>query len=117
MLSNVIWIGWNHLRYHFGQAKATRMCKHNVAYKGFLIFVVLFCAYMQWSPVVDLDYVWINGHEHYVGASGSHQIDEVVTPTLLQSVRPNLEDSAPHLLPPAVAQSTERLVPATTLRL
>ena len=93
------------------------MCKRNVAYKGFLIFIVLFCAYMQWSPVVDLDYVWINGHEHYVGASRSHQMDKVVTPTLLQSVSPYLEDSASDCLPPAVAQSTERLVPATTLRL
>ena len=69
MLSNEIWICWNHQRYHFGRAKATRMCPGNVAYKGFLIFIVLFCAYMQWSPVVDLDYVWINGHEHYGGAS------------------------------------------------
>jgi hypothetical protein len=28
----------------------------NVGYKGFVICMVLFCAYMQWSPVVDLDY-------------------------------------------------------------
>ena len=39
--------------------------------------MVLFCAYMQWSPAVDLDYVWINGHEHYVGAANQHQMDSI----------------------------------------
>jgi hypothetical protein len=38
----------------------------NVAFKAFVICMVLFCAYMQWSPVVDLDYVWINGHTERV---------------------------------------------------
>jgi hypothetical protein len=93
------------------------MSKRNVAYMGFVICMVLFCAYMQWSPVVDLDYVWINGQEHYVGASQNHPMDNLVMPTLLQSLNANLEYPAADLRLPPMAQSTERLVPATTLRL
>ena len=98
-------------------AKPTRMYKRNVAYTFFVIFMVMFCAYKQWSPVVDLDYVWINGQEHNVGASNPHPIDNLVMSTLLQSVSPHLEESAPDPLPPPLGQSTERLVPTTTLRL
>jgi hypothetical protein len=88
-----------------------------VAYKSFLILMVLFCAYMQWSPIVDFDYVWINGHEHYVGAANPHQAGTVVTFSQTQSVSPHVEDSEPQFLPLPVAQSAERLIPATTLRL
>jgi hypothetical protein len=70
----------------------------NVAYKGFVICIVLFCAYMQWSPVVDLDYVSVNGHEHYVGAANPHEMG-MVAPIILRPVRTYLEDFAPHLLP------------------
>ena len=89
----------------------------NVAYKGFVICMVLFCAYMQWSPVVDLDYVWINGHEHCVGAANAHQMDSMVMPALPQSVGAFLDDSACQLPALPVTQSTERMAPATTLRL
>ena len=89
----------------------------NAAYKCFVICVALFCPYMQSSPVVDFDYVWINGHEHYVGAANSHQVDNVLVPLLLQPVRTYLEDSAPYSLPWAVEPSTARPVPAPTLRL
>ena len=93
------------------------MHKGNLAYKAITICMVLFCVYMQWSPVADLDYVWINGHEHYVGASNPHQMGKVVTPTALTFVSPHPEDSAPHLLSPPVVRSTDRTIPATTLRL
>ena len=88
-----------------------------VAYKGFVICLVLFCAYMQWSPVVDLDYVLINGHEHDVGTASPHQMDSLVLPTLLQLVGTLLDDFARHFLMLPTTQSTERLIPAPTLRL
>ena len=93
------------------------MYNPNIARKGFLIFIVLFCAYMQLSPVVDLDYVWINGHEHYIGAAIPHSTGTVISPPLLQSLSPQLEESAHYLPPQLIAQFTEQLVPATTLRL
>jgi hypothetical protein len=89
----------------------------NVAYNGFVICMVLFCAYMQWSPVVDLDYIWINGHEHCVGAANPHQMDSTVMATPPQPVEAFLHDSACQLVTLPVTQSTERLAPATTLRL
>jgi len=92
------------------------MEKRNIAWKGFLILMVLFCAYMQWSPVVDLDYVWINGHEHYVGAANPHQMGNLVMPSLVRPVSDHLEEFATYLPPFAVEQSMA-LVPATTLRL
>jgi hypothetical protein len=102
----------------FGHVKATKMYKRNVAYKCFLIFVVLFCAYMQWSPVVDLDYVWINGHEHYVGATTPHQTGKVVVPILLQPVGRHPAGFALDLLLPLPAeQSMAPRVPCPTLRL
>ena len=92
---------------------------HNkdVAYKCFLIGMVLFCAYMQWSPVVDFDYVWINGYEHCVGASNPHGVDTLVTPTPAQPVGAVLADSAFPLLMLPVTQSMERLMPVAALRL
>ena len=48
------------------QWEKKKMHNGNVAFKAFVICMVLFCAYMQWSPVVDLDYVWINGHTERV---------------------------------------------------
>jgi hypothetical protein len=89
----------------------------NIAYKGFVICMVLFCTYMQWSPVVDLDYVWLNGHEHYVGAAKPHQMGKMAVLVLLQPVRTHFEDFASHLWPLPAKQSTARLVPAPTLRL
>jgi hypothetical protein len=93
------------------------MHNRNVGYKGFVICMVLFCAYMQWSPVVDLDHVWINGHEHNVGTANPHQMDGVAMTTPPQPVEAFLEDSVSQLLALPVTQSTERLDPAITLRL
>ena len=93
------------------------MCQRSVAYKGLLICMVLFCAYMQWSPVVDLDYVWINGHEHYVGAASPHQAGKMAVPNVTQAGGAILEDFAPQFQPLRFAQSATRLAPSTTLRL
>ena len=88
-----------------------------VTYKGFVVFLILFCAYMQWSPVVDLDYVWLNGHEHYVGAANPHPLGKAIVPVLLEPINAHLEGSAPHLRLLPVKQFTERLTPDLTLRL
>lgn len=93
------------------------MRQRNVAYKGFLICMIAFCAYMQWSPTVDLDYVWINGHEHYVGAASPHQAGKVVAPVVTQAVEAMFEDFTPQFEPLQLAQSASRLAPPTTLRL
>ena len=93
------------------------MCQRNVAYKGFLISMVLFCAYMQWSPTVDLDYLWINGQEHYIGAASPHPVGKMVIPALPRPIGEVLQDSAPQLGLLPVAQSATRLAPPTTLRL
>ena len=93
------------------------MYKRNAAYTGFLIFMVLFCAYMQWSPVVDLDYVWINGHEHYVGAASPHQAGKMVVPIVTQDGGAILQDLAPQFQPLLLTPSANRLAPPTTLRL
>lgn len=89
----------------------------SLACKALVIGMVLFCAYMQWSPVVDLDYVWINGHEHYVGAANPHPMGSMILSALPQPVAALLDDFwRPRLMLPVI-QSTERLVRATTLRL
>lgn len=88
----------------------------NVAYKGFVICMVLFCAYMQWSPVVDFDYVRISGHEHNVGAANSHQMDNLVMLTSPQPVGAFLDDSKCQVLTFQVTESTDRPETATTLR-
>jgi hypothetical protein len=93
------------------------MRNDSVAYKAFVICLVLFCAYMQWSPVVDLDYVWLNGQEHYVGAANPHQLGKAAVPILMEPVRAHLEDFSPYLVLPPVEQRTERLSPVPTLRL
>ena len=93
------------------------MYPRSLAYKGSLICMVLFCAYMQWSPVVDLDYVWINGHEHYVGAASPHQAGKMVVPVVTQTAGAILEDFAPQFQPLRLSQSATRLAPLTTLRL
>jgi len=79
--------------------------------------MVVFCAYMQWSPVVDLDYVSINGHEHYVGGANPHEMGIMVMPALPPRVEAFLGDFAHpfEILP--VTHSKERLVPETTMRL
>jgi len=69
------------------------MYQRGVAHKGFLICMVLFCAFMQWSPAVDLDYVWINGHEHYVGAANPHQVGKMVVPSVRQAGGASLKTS------------------------
>jgi hypothetical protein len=100
------------------QSQIPKKCTYgNVAYVGFVVCMVLFCAYMQWSPVVDLDYVSINGHEHDVGAANPHQMDNIVTPTTPHHVGAFLEDSAYQFLTLPLIQSTERADAATTLRL
>jgi hypothetical protein len=93
------------------------MYQRSVAVKGFLICMVLFCAYMQWSPAIDLDYVWINGHEHYVGAASPHQAGKMVVPNVIQAGGAIFEDFAPQFQPLRLAQSETRLAPTTTLRL
>ena len=93
------------------------MCQRSVAYKSFLICMVLFCTYMQWSPVVDLDYVWINGHEHYVGAATPHQAGAMVVPILTQTGGAIFDDGTPQFPPLRLAESTIRLTPPPTLRL
>ena len=93
------------------------MCQRSVAYKGFLVCMVLFCAYMQWSPAVDLDYVWINGHEHYVGAARPHQAGKMVVPNVKPDGGAIFEDFAPQFQPLRLARSATRLDPPTTLRL
>lgn len=95
----------------------TNMYQRSVAYKGFLIYMVLFCAYMQWSPVVDLDYVWINGHEHYVGAASPHQADTVAVPNVTQAGGGIVEDFAPLFQPLRLSQFATRLAPPATPRL
>ena len=95
----------------------TVMYQRGVAHKGFLICMVLFCAFMQWSPAVDLDYVWINGHEHYVGAASPHQAGKMVVPNVTQDGGVIFEDFPPQVQPLRWAQSTTRLGPPTTLRL
>lgn len=107
----------NKLRLCF-QSQVPKKCTNgNVAYTGFVICMVLFCAYMQWSPVVDLDYVRINGHEHDVGAAKPHQMGNMVMPTAPHPVGAFLDDSAYQFLPLPVIRSSERPEPATTLRL
>ena len=93
------------------------MHQRSVEYKSFLICMMLFCAYMQWSPVVDLDYVWIDGHEHYVGAASPHQAGKMAVPNVTQAGGEIFEDFAPQLQPLRLAQSATRLAPPTTLRL
>jgi hypothetical protein len=79
--------------------------------------MVLFCAYVQWSPVVDLDYVWINGHEHYVGAASPHQSGRMVVPIVTQAMGVVFEDRAPQFQSLRLTQSATRLAPPTNLRL
>lgn len=81
--------------------------------------MVLFSAYMQASPVVDLDYVWINGSEHYVGAASPHQVGTMVLARLPEPARALLDDFRPPRLrlPLILIQSAEPLVRARTLRL
>jgi hypothetical protein len=93
------------------------MYQRRVAYKGLLICLVLFCANMQWSPVVDLDYVWINGHEHYVGAASPHQAGKMVVPVVTQAASATFEDFTPYSQLSLVARSATRLAPTATLRL
>ena len=93
------------------------MNQRSIACKAFVMCMVLFCAYMQWSPSVDLDYVWLDGHEHYVGAANPHPMGKVVVPTLLQPVNTPLEFFAPQLLPLPVEESMARLAPAPAMRL
>jgi hypothetical protein len=93
------------------------MHQRSVAYKGLLICMVLFCIYMQWSPVVDLDYVWINGHEHYVGAASPHQAGKMAVPNVTQAGGGIFEDFAPLFQPLRSTQSATRLAPPATLRL
>ena len=93
------------------------MHQRSIAYKGFLICMVLFCAYMQLSPVIDLDYVWINGHEHYVGAPAPHQAGKVAVANVTQAEGAIFEDFAPKFQPLRLAPSATRLAPPTTLRL
>jgi hypothetical protein len=92
------------------------MDQRSVAYKGFLICMVLFCAYMQLSPVVDLDYVCINGHEHYVGAPTLHHAGKMVVANVRQAIGAIFEDFAPQFQP-LRAQSATQLAPPITLRL
>jgi hypothetical protein len=99
------------------QGHVPKMHQRSVAYKGFLICMVLFCTYMQWSPVVDLDYVWINGHEHYVGAASPHQPGKMVLPNVTQAGGAIFEDFAPRFQSLPSARSATRLAPSTTLRL
>lgn len=93
------------------------MCQRSIAYKAFLICMVLFCVYMQWSPVIDLDYVWVNGHEHYVGAATPHQVGRMVVPSITQTVSAIFEDSAAQFHPMPLAQFAIRLAPPTVLLL
>jgi len=79
--------------------------------------MVLFCAYMQSSPAVDLDYVWVNGHEHYVGAAAPHQAGKMAVPLVTQAVGAFFEDFKPLFQELLLAQSATRLTPPTTLRL
>src|SRR5215469_7156329 len=81
------------------------MYPRSLAYKGLLICMVLFCAYMQWSPVVDLDYIWINGHEHYVGAASPHQVGKMVVPVVTPTAGAIFEDFAPQFQPLRLSQS------------
>jgi len=66
---------------------------------------------------VDLDHVWINGHEHYVGAANPHQVGKMVVPSVIQAGGAIFEDFAPQFQPLRSAQSATRLAPPTTLRL
>ena len=91
--------------------------RRNVAYTGFVICMVLFCGYMQWSPVVDFDYVWIGGHEHNVGAVNPHQMDSLAMPISPQPVATFIDDSAYQPFTSAITQSMESPEPPTTLRL
>jgi hypothetical protein len=93
------------------------MNQRSIACKCFVICMVLFCAYVQWSPVIDLDYLWINGHEHYVGAANPHQTGSMLLPALPPSVGASLDDFSQQLSLLPAAQSTLPPPPATTLRL
>jgi hypothetical protein len=99
------------------KVRLLKMNNGNVAFKGLVICIVLFCAYMQWSPVVDFDYVWINGSEHCVGAANAHQMDSMVMPAPPLPVGAFHDDAASQLLTLPVRQSAERIAPTTTLRL
>ncbi len=55
-----------------------------IGYKAFIIFLALFCAYVQWSPVLALDWVIVTGHEYYVGALNPHEIDTLVVSAMPQ---------------------------------
>lgn len=95
----------------------TDMYPRSVAYKGFLICLVLFCAYMQLSPAVDLDFIWINGHEHYVGAAASHQAGNMAVPSVTQAIEAVFEDLTTQFQPLLLTQSALRLAPSSILRL
>ena len=93
------------------------MYNWNVAYKAFAICTVLFCIYMQWSPAVDFDYIWIDSHERCASAADSHQMNDAVAPTPLQCLRTKFEDSVSFIELLAVEPSPARLDPTPTLRL
>ena len=94
-----------------------KVCQGRIVHKGFLVCMVLFCAYVQWSPTTDFDYVWINGHAHYVGAASPHQADNMAVAAVTESIGAVLEDFAPQCQPWLAAQTVIRLAPLTTLRL
>ena len=83
------------------------MHKGNFTFKVFVICMVLFCAYMQWSPVVDFDYVRINGHEHNVGSASSHQMDNMVMPASPEPIGELLDDATYQLLAFQIIQPTD----------
>jgi hypothetical protein len=72
---------------------------------------------MQLSPVVDLDYFWINGHEHYVGAAASHQAGNMAVPSVTQAIDALFEDLTSQFQPLLLTQSAARLAPPSILRL
>ena len=89
----------------------------NAAPKILILLLALFCAYVQWSPKLDLDWVIVNGHEHYLGAPDPHKGREFVVAAIPHAAEAPIEDAVPQLtsIPPTPPE--DEATPAHLLRL
>lgn len=49
----------------------------NLPCRVFAFAFALFCAYVQYSPAIDLDWVTIDGRDYYTGATTPPQRDQI----------------------------------------
>jgi hypothetical protein len=85
--------------------------------KILILLLALFCAYVQWSPELDLDWVIVNGHEHYLGAPDPYKAREFVVAAIPQPADAQIEDAAPQLICFQAAPPATEARPAPLLRL